>query len=72
MSRPSKGPKIFWAGPNFLSQTKNLYTFCANPKHFVSHLGFCAGKNVFEEALNAINFWTGSKNLDLHKTFGDP
>ena len=37
MLRPSTGPKIFWAGPKFLSQTKNLYTFCGSTKNFVPH-----------------------------------
>ena len=32
MPRPSTALKIFWAGSNFLSQTKNWYTFCATPK----------------------------------------
>ena len=27
---PSTGPKIFWAGPNFLCQTKNLFTYCGS------------------------------------------
>ena len=27
--------KMFWAGPNFLSQTKNLFTYCTSHKHFV-------------------------------------
>ena len=29
------GPKMFWAGPNFLCQTKNLFTYCGSHKHFV-------------------------------------
>ena len=29
------GPKKFWAAPNFLCQTKNLFTYCGSHKHFV-------------------------------------
>ena len=32
---PFTGPKMFWAGPNFLCQTKNLFTYCGSHKHFV-------------------------------------
>ena len=32
---PFTGPKMFWAGPNFLCQTKNLFTYCGSDKHFV-------------------------------------
>ena len=35
MPCPFKGPKMFWAGPNFLWQTKNLFTYCGSHKHFV-------------------------------------
>ena len=27
--------KMFWAGPNFLCQAKNLFTYCGSHKHFV-------------------------------------
>jgi len=27
MPCPFTGPKMFWAGPNFLCQTKNLFTY---------------------------------------------
>ena len=30
MPCPFTGPKMFWAGPNFLCQTKNLFTYCGN------------------------------------------
>ena len=53
------GPTIFWAGPNFLCQTKNLIAFSATPKKIVSEL-----------KLNLLNakhilvwhkkFWTGT------------
>ena len=61
---------MFCAGPDFLSQPKNLFTYCASHKHFVPDkkddlysvkFGFCAGTKVFEEALNESNFWAGSK-----------
>ena len=35
MPCPFAGPKMFWAGPNFLSQTKNSITYCGSHKHFV-------------------------------------
>ena len=61
---PFIGPKMFCAGPNFLSQPKNLFTHCTSYKHFVldkkwfafSKIGFCAGTKVFEEALDAVKF----------------
>ena len=64
MPCPFRCPKMFWAGPNFLCQTKNLFTYCGSHKHFVpdkkmfafSKIGFCAGTKGFEEALNAVKF----------------
>ena len=35
MPYPFTGPKMFWAGPNFLCQTKKLFTYCGSHKHFV-------------------------------------
>jgi hypothetical protein len=35
MSCPFTGPKMFWAGPNFLCHTKNLFTNCGSHNHFV-------------------------------------
>ena len=35
MPCPFTGPKMFWAGPNFLCQTKKLFTYCGSHKHFV-------------------------------------
>ena len=32
---PFTGLKMFWAGPNFLCQTKNLFSYCDCHKHFV-------------------------------------
>ena len=52
-------PKIYLhilAVTNILCQTKRWFAF--------SKIGFCGGKKVFEEALNAIKF------LDCLKTFG--
>ena len=43
MPCPFTGPKMFWAGPNFLCQTKNLFTYSGSHKHI-------------EEALNAVKF----------------
>ena len=36
MPCPFTGPKMFCAGPHFLCQTKNLFTYCASHKHFVT------------------------------------
>ena len=63
---------MFCACPNFLSQIKNLFAYCASHKHFVQDkkmiciqkIDFCAGTNVFEEALNATKF------LEFLKTVG--
>ena len=35
MPCPFTGPKMFWAGPNVLCQTKNLTAFSASSKNFV-------------------------------------
>ena len=32
---PFTGRKMFCACPNYLCQTKNLFTYCASHKHFV-------------------------------------
>ena len=59
------GPKKFWAGPNFLCLTKNLFTYTVTVTNILyqtkrwfasSKIGFCAGTKVFEEALNAVKF----------------
>ena len=44
MPCPFTGPKMFCAGPNFLSQPKNLTAFSASSKTFVP-----AQKNKFTE-----------------------
>ena len=63
MPCPFTGPKMFWAGPNFLCLTKNLFTYCGSHNHFVPdkkmiciQYFFCAGTKVFEEAQNAVKF----------------
>ena len=62
---------MFWASPNVLGQTKNLYTFWASPQTFwatpefpFSKFGFYAGTKGLEEALNPIKFF-----LYWHKMF---
>ena len=35
MPCPFTGSKMFWAGPIFLCQIKNLFTYCGSHKHFV-------------------------------------
>ena len=54
---------MFWALPNFLCHTKNVFTYCGSGKHFLpdkkmicSKIVFCAGTKGFEEALNAVKF----------------
>ena len=48
MPCPFTGPKMFCAGPNFLSQTKNLFTCCASHKHFVpEQMMICIQQNCF-------------------------
>ena len=68
------GPKMFWAGPNFLCQTKNLFTYCGSHKTFCARqkddlhsvkLFFCAGTKVFEEALNAVKCLVWLKKFGL-------
>ena len=53
MPCPFTGPKMFCAGPNFLSQPKNLTAFSASSKTFVS-----AQKPIL---LNANHFLSGTK-----------
>ena len=63
MPCPFTGPKMFCAGPNFLSQPKNLFTFCARQKDdlhsaklfFVpaqNILGFVKGQGINDSTLN--------------------
>ena len=60
---PFTSPKMFCAGPNFLSQPKNLTAFSASSKLLCRH------KNQF--CWMQIIFLSGTKNLDQHKTFWD-
>ena len=80
MPCPFTGPKMFCAGPAFLSQPKNLTAFSASSKTFVlaqkqillnAYQSFCLAKNVCDCHNMQINFWFGTKNLDQLKTFGD-
>ena len=68
MHQPSTDPKTFWAGTNFLGQTKKfIYILCHSQAFFAapfSKFGFCAGTKVFQEAPNAIKF------LNWLKKFG--
>ena len=69
---PFTGPKMFWAVPNFLCQTKTYLQIvevtnilCQTKRWFaLSKIGFCAGTKVCEEALNAVKF------LGWHKKVG--
>ena len=64
MPCPSTGPKVFWVGRSFFIGPK-IYLhivpvtniFCQKKRWFAfSKIGFCAGTNVFEEALNPVKF----------------
>ena len=60
MPRPFTGPKMFWAGPNFLCQTKNLFTHCGRHKHFVPDKKMiCIHYNWF--LCQHRSFWRGTK-----------
>ena len=61
MPCPFTGPKMFCAGPNFLSQPK--YLFQSQTFAFIE-IGFSAGTKVFEEPQNAV------KVLGWLKKFG--
>ena len=73
MPCPFTCPKMFWAGPNFLRQTKNLFTYWGSHKHFLTdkkmiciqlNCFFCTSTKCFEEALIAV------KILSWLKKFG--
>ena len=77
MPCPFTGPKMFCAGPNYLSQPKNLFTYCASHKHFVpdsafSKIIFCASTKVFEGALNAVKFLGRLKKFRLAQNILGP
>ena len=77
MPCPFAGPQMFWADPDFLCQTKNLFTYCGSHKHFVPDKDdLHSVKLVFEPAQKSLrgtkmkyNFWASSKNLERHITF---
>ena len=50
------GPKMFCAGPNFLSHTVTNILCQTNRWFEFSKIGFCADTKVFEGALNAVKF----------------
>ena len=73
MPCPLTGPKMFWPGPDFCDRPK-IYlhivavtnTLCLTKKLFAfSKIGFFAGTQYLEEALNEIKF------LEWLKTFWD-
>jgi hypothetical protein len=61
--------KFFVPDQKFIYILWQSQTFWARQKDDF-HSVKCRTK-VFEEALNAIKFWAGSKNLDRRKTFWD-
>ena len=67
MPYPSTGPKMFCAGPNFLSHSKNLIAFSASSKTFVP-----AQKIIFLNGNHLLvwhkMFGTGTKPFGWHKT----
>ena len=76
MPCPSTDPKKFCASPNYLCQSKNLIVFSASSKTFVlaqkpnllNANYLFVGHKMF---LTAIDFWSGTKNLDQPKIFWD-
>jgi hypothetical protein len=62
MPCPFTGPKMFCAGPNFLSQPKNLTAFSASSKTNANHL-FVWHKMFITATIT-------HKFLVWHKTFG--
>ena len=84
MPCPFTGPKMFCVGPKFLSQSKNLFTYFANLFTYIfcqlqtfcakQKIDFCAGKKVFKEAQNAVEFlgwlkkiWSDTKHFGTCK-----
>ena len=77
---PFTDPKMFCAGPNFLSQLKNLTAFSASSKTFVpAQKPILLNANhlfVWHKMLVTCTMWkkkicAGKKKLDQHKTFWD-
>ena len=73
MPCPFTGPKMFCAGPNFLSKPKNLTAFSASSKTFLPALKtvLLNANHLFIWHKMQINFCSGTKNLDQPKTFWD-
>ena len=63
MPCPFTGPKIFCAGPNLLSQPKNLTAFMPCP--FTGPKMFCAGQSILCQPKTLIAFSGSSKNFVL-------
>ena len=72
---PSTGPKIFWAGPNLLCQTKNIVkSYCYGQRLFVPDSAgqkddFRLVNSVFVAPYKYIqfNFWSGSKHFGISR-----
>ena len=54
MPRPFTGPKMFCAGPNFLSQSKNLIAFSASTK---TNFTECKSSFVLAQYVNQFLVW---------------
>ena len=75
------GPKMFCAGPNFLSQPKNLNAFSASSKTFVlaqkpillmpcpftGNKMFCAGPNFLNQPKNLFTYCASHKHFEPDK-----
>ena len=60
MPCPFTSPKMFWAGQNFLRQTKNLFTYCGSHKRFVPNKKIiCIQDNCSLSSQKS--FWKGTK-----------
>ena len=76
MSCPFTGPKMFWAGPSFLCETKDLFTYCGSHKHFLLDkkddlhsvkLVFVPVQQFLKRHYMHSNFWAGSKHFGTCK-----
>ena len=63
MPRPFTGPKMFYAGPNFLSQSKNLIAFMPCP--FTGPKMFWASPNFLCQT-KKLSTYCGRQKDDLH------